>query len=213
VSVHLSHAAWRRSTLPLVAALFLAGPASAPGADGPRPSAEPLWKAYPLETGRPTDPKSVEPPGLFTSPREGQGAPVRPAAPHDASPAVTIAYFGALAALILGAAFALRRVLRRRARTPLTCEISWSPGERDGAFRATAMATRNEPRVVAESRRFQRQPPDTPDEDAASRAAYAELVRELVSDGWEPYDHGRDWWATRLRRVPSAGPHSASRRD
>ena len=103
-------------------------------------------------------------------------------------------------------------MLRRRARTPVTCEISWSPGERDGAFRATAMVTNDEPRVVAESRRFQRRPPDTPDEDAASQAAYAELVRELVSDGWEPYDHGRDWWATRLRRVPSDESHSGSRR-
>ena len=212
MSVHLSHPAWRRSTLPLVAALLIAGPASAPGADGPRPSAEPLWKAYPLETGRPTDPKSVQAPGLFTAPEEGQGAGVRPAARDDASPAVAIAFFGAAAALVLGAAFALWRVLRRRARTPLTCEITWSPGERDGAFRATAMVTSDEPRVVAESRRFQRRPPDTPDEDAASQAAYAELVRELVSDGWEPYDHGRDWWATRLRRVPSDESHSGSRR-
>ena len=57
--------------------------------------------------------------------------------------------------------FALWRVLRRRARTPLTCEISWSPGERDGAFRATAMVTSDEQRVVARSRRFQRRPPDT----------------------------------------------------
>ncbi len=65
---------------------------------------------------------------------------------------------------------------------------------------------------MAESRRFQRRSPDTPDDDAASQAAYAELVRELVSDGWEPYDHGRDWWATRLRRVPSDESHTGSRR-
>lgn len=195
-----------------MAALLLAGSASAPGADGTRPTPDPLWKAFPLQTGRPTDAQSVQAPKLFAAPAQPPEAQA-PAAAQGPSATVTIVFFGAVVVLIVCLALAARRALRRRARRPVTCEISWSPGERDGAFRATATATGDEPRVVAESRRFTRRPPDAPDEDAASKAAYAELVRDLVSDGWEPYDHGRDWWATRLRRTPSAEQHSEARSD
>ena len=64
---------------------------------------------------------------------------------------------------------------------------------------------------MAESRRFERRPPDAPDEDAASKAAYAELLRDLVADGWQPYERGRDWWAMRLRRTASAEPRPPAR--
>jgi hypothetical protein len=43
-----------------------------------------------------------------------------------------------------------------------------------------------------------------PDEGARSHDAYAELVRNLVSHGWEPYQRGPHWWALSLR--PSRPP-------
>ena len=98
----------------------------------------------------------------------------------------------------------------RRRRRPVTCEISWSPGEQGDAFRATAQLDGDEERVVARSRRFERRSPEPPDYDAASHEAYDQLLRDLYADGWQPYERGRHWWEMRLRRT--ATPRRRPRR-
>ena len=124
--------------------------------------------------------------------------------------AVSIAFYLALAILsAVGVGAATVYVVRRR-RKPVTCEISWSPGGRGGAFRATVIAAGDKPRLVAESRPFEGRPPELPEEDAPRRRP--RQCQDLVSEGWEPYDRGRDWWAMRLRRGPSAGPRQRGAR-
>jgi hypothetical protein len=56
---------------------------------------------------------------------------------------------------------------------------------------------------VAQSHRFKRHSPEPPAYDAASLAAYDELLRNLYADGWLPYERGREWWEMRLRRTAS----------
>jgi len=180
-------------------------------ADRPRPSAEPLWKAYPLDRGKPTS--AAHPPAqratTTTMPLVRLDPPARRLAPL----AVVIVFYAVLVGLVVRVAGpALRCVRLRRSREPVTCEMSWSQGGRGGGVRATMLAAGDEPRLVAESRPLEGRPPVLPDEGARSYDAYAELVRNLVSQGREPFDRGRDWCAVRPRRIPSAGPPSGALR-
>ena len=123
--------------------------------------------------------------------------------------AVVIVFYAVIVGLVVGVAGLARRCVRRwRSREPVTCEISWSQGGDGGAFQATVFAAGDKPRLVAESRPLEGRPPVLPDAAARSYDAYA----SLVSQGWEPVDRGRDWWAVRLRRGPSAGPRSGALR-
>ena len=192
----------------LVALTCLLGPSAIALAQQPDPA--PLWKAYPLSPQKPSGSTAGEHP---------TGAPLRvpaPARTNDARAsggrtsgggtpvAVAVAFYGALAGLCAIAAGALTmRVMRRRSQ-PVTCEIRWSPGDEGDAFRATTQSDGEEEWVVAQSRRFERRSPDQPAYDAASLAAYDELLRNLYADGWMPYERGREWWAMRLRRDASA---------
>jgi hypothetical protein len=196
----------------LVALACLVAPAAPALAQQPDPA--PLWKAYPLTPDRSSGTTSGEHP---------TGAPLRvpePGRPHLSAPdgsragagtplVIAVAFYGALAGLCAIAAGALTmRVMRRRAE-PVICQISWSPGEEGDAFRATAQIDGDEPWVVAQSHRFERRSPDPPAYDAASLAAYDELLRNLYADGWLPYERGREWWEMRLRRTASPEPTSS----
>jgi hypothetical protein len=179
-------------------------------ADASQPSGKPLWDAYPLDTGSDTPaPASSAPATTTTAP---QAAPL-PRLHGDAggtSIVVQIAFFGCLGAVLLMAATATALRVARRRRAGVTCEIWWSPADEGGAFWATALERGDAPRLVAASRRFERSQPGAPDEDVASRQAYAELVRKLVSEGWEPYERGTAWWEMRLRRTEgSSTPREA----
>lgn len=200
-----------------MAAFVLACAAVAPAA-GPQPIADPLWDAFPLDTDPPaTATTTSSAPSVRTSP----DAPViaqwpapsatpaaleRPRA-SGPSPAITMIFFGSLAgaSVLVAAALMRRRARRRRAVGPVTCEITWSPAYEGGAFSATTQANGDVPQLVAASRRFERGTPGPPDQDWVSRQAYAELVRLLMAEGWEPYGRGRAWWEMRLRRAPESG--------
>jgi hypothetical protein len=215
MTVCVPHSSWQRYALPLIAGMLIcAGAASAAGSS--QPSGKPLWNAYPLDPGSDT---------RAPAPRATQGA-AAPTIEHPqtapmprlrtdagATPLpLQIAFFGCLGALLLLALGAIARVALRR-RGKVTCEISWSPAAQGDAFRATALERGDAPRLVAASRPFERSRPGAPDDDdLASRQAYAELVRNLVSDGWEPYDRGTAWWEMRLRRTAgSSRPGEAIR--
>jgi hypothetical protein len=210
------HIRWQRCAPPLMAAFVLACAAVAPAA-GPQPNADPLWKAYPLDTNSPA-PATTTSPATTASPaapvvtqRPAMSAPA-PAADarldrHASRPprAITIVFFGSLAAALLLVGVALiRRRRRPRVKGPVTCEITWLPASEGGAFSATTWTNGDVPDVVAASRRFERRTPGPPDQDQASRQAYAELVRVLMAEGWEPYGRGRAWWEMRLRRAPES---------
>jgi hypothetical protein len=209
MSVSGPHPSWQRYALPLIAGLLIcAGAVGA--ADASQPSGKPLWDAYPLDTGSdiPAPASSVPAPTTTTS----QAAPL-PRLRGDAggtSIVAQIAFFGCLGAVVLMAATAMGLRVARRRRAQATCEIWWSPGDEGGAFWATALERGDAPRLVAASRRFERSQPGAPDEDVASRQVYAELVRQLVSEGWEPYERGTAWWEMRLRRAEgSSTPREA----
>jgi hypothetical protein len=117
--------------------------------------------------------------------------------------AVVIVFYAVIAGLVVCVAqLARRHVRRHRPRDPVTSEISWSQGGHGGAFRATVFAAGDKPRLVAESRPLEGPQPVLPDEGARSHDAYAELVRNLVSHGWEPFDRGRDL----VGRAPAPHP-------
>jgi hypothetical protein len=202
MTVCVPHSSWQRYVLPLIAGtLICAGAARA--ADSSQPSGKPLWNAYPLDTASRTTTPASRP--ATTTTARSQAAPL-PQLHSDAgrpSTAFQMAFFGCLGAalLVVGTAIVLRVGRRRRARA--TCEIWWAPLAEGGAFCATALERGATPRLLAASQRFERSQPGAPGEDWASRQAYAELVRQLVSDGWEPYERGAAWWEMRLRR--SAG--------
>jgi hypothetical protein len=208
-----------------MAAFVLACAAVAPAA-GPQPIADPLWKAFPLDTDPPATATSTSPaPSARTAPaapaRTSPAAPIiaqqpatsappaalEPPGPNGPPAAITMIFFGSLAgaSLLVVAALMRRRAGRRRALGPVTCEITWSPVSEGGAFSATTQENGDVPQLVAASRRFERRTPGPPDQDWASRQAYAELVRLLMAEGWEPYGRGRAWWEMRLRRAPKPG--------
>jgi hypothetical protein len=216
LSVNPPHFPLQRSVLALVALTCLVGPAATTAALAQQPDPAPLWKAFPLSSDKSSGSRPAEPPN--GPPAQVAETPPPPAsaesAARDAAPlAVTVAFYFALAGLAaIGVGAATVHVMRRRAR-PITCEISWSPGDEGDAFRATAQLGGQEEWVVAQSRRFQRRSPEPPEYDDASHAAYDQLLRDLYADGWLPYERGREWWAMRLRRTANLETTSTPTRD
>jgi hypothetical protein len=199
MSVSGPHPSWQRYALPLITGMLIcAGAVSA--ADASQPSGKPLWDAYPLDTGSDTPAPASRPPTTTTTPQEAPLSQLHGDA-GGTSIVVQIAFFGCVGAVLLMAITATGLRVARRRRAQATCEICWSPAAEGGAFWATALERGDAPRLVAASRRFERSQPGAPDEDVASRLAYAELVRKLVSEGWEPYERGTAWWEMRLRRT------------
>ena len=208
------HSATPTSGFALAAVLCLlaaAAPTTAALAQGPDPA--PLWKAYPLAPGETTGAKPAERPNgapLIVD----QPPPARTNQTLDAPTGVkvpvgvAIAFYFALGMLsAIGVGAATLHLMRRRAR-PVICEITWSPGEQDAAFLATARRGRQEEWVVARSGRFDRSTAEPPAYDAASHA-YDQLLSDLYADGWLPYERGREWWEMRLRRA--TGPQTPTR--
>ena len=168
--------AWQRVAPALVAGLCVACAGSAVAADRPRPSAEPLWKAYPLDTRKPTS--AAHPPAQRATTTTTPLVRLGPPAPL----AVVIVFYAVIVGLVVSVAgLALRWLRRRRSLEPVTCEISWSQGGHGGAFRATVLAAGDQPRLVGESRPLEGRAPVLPDEGARSYDAYVELVGNLVS--------------------------------
>jgi hypothetical protein len=203
VFARVPHIRWQRCAPPLVAALVLGCTAVAPAA-GPQPNADPLWKAYPLDAGAPATATTASQTPVLAQPAAAALSPAALDSPPASgpSPAISVAFFGSLAAAVLLIAVAMiRRARRRRVPGPVTCEITWSPASEGGAFSATTWEEGDAPQVVAASRRFERPLPGPPDQDWASRQAYGELVRALIAEGWEPYGRGRAWWEMRFRRA------------
>jgi hypothetical protein len=64
---------------------------------------------------------------------------------------------------------------------------------------------------VARSGRFDRATAEPPEYDAASHAAYDQLLSDLYADGWLPYERGREWWAMRLRRTTAPETRTPAR--
>ena len=196
-----------RSALALVVATCAAAPALGATAAAQSPDPGSLWKAYPLSprttapAERPTgDPLQIQAPGSREPIVTADEKPDHTSVPLS----VSIAFYAGLAALAaLLVAAAVPPIARRRAR-PVTCEITFSPGTDGDAFMATSRSPGREERLVALSPRFPREPRNTPEYDAASHAAYEKLLDDLYADGWLPYELGRQWWETRLRRPTKA---------
>jgi hypothetical protein len=215
MSMPVPRSASPKSVFALAAVLCLMAAAAAPttAALAQTPDPAPLWKAYPLTPGKATGAKPAEHPNgapLIVDetrpPRAdaNSGAAARTAVPLG----VAIAFYFALGILsAIGVGAATLYVVRRRAQ-PVTCEISWSPGEQGAAFLATAQRGGQEEWVVARSGRFDRSAAEPPEYDTASHA-YDQLLSDLYADGWLPYERGREWWAMRLRR-PNA-PETSTR--
>jgi hypothetical protein len=200
----LHHPAWQCAVPAILAALLLACPGTAVAAD-PAPSPNPLWNAYPLDIGAGTSTKP--PPATPASTTPAPSVRVDPPSGHGATLQEEFLLYAGIAGIVVCAGVAVRRQLRRRrASRPVTCEITWSPDERGGAFTAILSGAGEVPHLVAESRRFTRDPSTLPAENAVTHDAYAELVEHLVSVGWEPYEHGPHWWDLSLRPVGSAQP-------
>ena len=193
------HSCWQRYALALLAATSLTlAAAAASAAETSKPTASPLWDAYPLDNG-----------STATTPSSTSGDPQpapRPEVDGDSgsgSIELQIAFLGCLGVALLAIAGTAVVRTRRRPDGP-TCEIWWFAAKEGGAFCATALERGDAPRLVAASPRFDRRQPGPPDEDWAARQAYAQLVRELMSNGWEPYERGNAWWEMRLRRADGA---------
>jgi hypothetical protein len=184
------------------------------------PDPGPLWKAYPLTPGKsgaqgakPAERPNGDPLSIDQSP-----SPRAPARSQTDRPtltsvplAVSIAFYVALAMLsALAVGSATLWFVRRRAR-PVVCEITWSPDEEGDAFLATAQREGEEQWVVARSGRFDRVTDAPPEYDAASHAAYDQLLNQLYADGWQPYERGRQWWEMRLRRSETSDAPTPSR--
>jgi hypothetical protein len=217
MSVPVPRFAKPSSVLALVAlACLMSAAATATAARAQAPDPAPLWKAYPLSPGRTTGANPPERPNGAplivdeTPPsrtNETLDAPAQMSVPLG----VAIAFYLALAVLsALGVGAATLYVVRRRAQ-PVTCEISWAPAEQGAAFLATAQRNGQEKWVVARSGRFDRGTTEPPEYDAASHAAYDQLLSELYADGWLPYERGREWWEMRLRRTTAPEPRAPAR--
>jgi hypothetical protein len=183
-----------------LACVLCAAPASATLAQQPDPT--PLWKAYPLKPDESAGAKPARRP--IGAPLPAQTTPrARPAESPGTSGAplaVAVVSYLALGFLAVVGVGAAARLVARRRRRLVTCEISLAPGEDGDAFLAVQLDG-EEARVVARSRRFERRSPQPPYDDAASHEAYEQLLRGLYAEGWQPYDRGRQWWEMRLRHA------------
>jgi hypothetical protein len=64
---------------------------------------------------------------------------------------------------------------------------------------------------VARSGLIDRRTAERPEYDAASHAAYDQLLSDLYADGWLPYERGHEWWEMRLRHSDTSNRPAPSR--
>jgi hypothetical protein len=207
--------------LALAASLCLMAGAAPSAALAQQPDPGALWKAYPLTAGKPaakgakpTEQPDGKPLSIDQSPpvrAVGAGADGDRPTLTRVPLAVSVAFYVALAMLsAVGVGSATLWFVRRRAR-PVLCEIRWSADERGDAFLATAQRDGEEQWVVARSGRFDRRTAEAPEYDAASQAAYDQLLSDLYADGWLPYERGHEWWEMRLRHSDTSNTPAPSR--
>jgi hypothetical protein len=235
----LAPARHRPPVLPLALVICAVVPAVAAGQQA-APTPEPLWKAYPLDTGKPKSATPLSRPAEQLPSRPGSAETTRPLSDPDgrSAPALVQALLFGAAGAILALAFAWgvlpawraqrspRDVRRGRADGPAagsglappkpsagtTCEIGWSPSARGVTFQATADLPGRGADVIAESPPVA--PPDAgaPPKTLASRLAHQQLVQALEGAGWERCGRGSDWYAMRFRRRPSPPRRRGRRR-
>ncbi len=215
MAVHVPHLPRPGSVLATtaLACALCAAPATVALAQQPDPT--PLWKAYPLKPAKSAGAKSAQRPVGAPLPASGTPRPrpgVSGATPDTpgAPLAVAVVSYLALGFLAVVGVGAATRLVARRRRQPVVCEISLAPGDEGDAFLAVQLDG-DEERVVARSRRFERRSPEPPDDDAASHEAYEQLLRALYAEGWQPYEHGRRWWEMRLRHGASTETSAPAR--
>jgi hypothetical protein len=109
------HSCWQRYALALVAAMCLTGAAAgAAAADSSKPTASPLWKAYPLDDGPTAAAASTT-----TPEREAAPLPQLRADSARASMPVQIVFFAGLGGVLLLAVRAVVVCMARRRRADL----------------------------------------------------------------------------------------------
>jgi hypothetical protein len=172
----------------------------------PTPSANELWKSYPLQT-HPT-PQAPQPARSTPAPqRRAQGGP----------PLVPLLLLGVLLGLGALAVPELRR-RRRDAGTPLpepepdrppaalappnphrawTAAIEWH----ETRFRVTTRPPGEHGRVLAESEPLPWPPADAAAVQALKEAAH-QLEAALLASGWRALPPGREWYAKRFAWEP-----------
>ena len=203
MTVHVSHLPRPGSVLATTALTCALCAALTPAALAQQPDPTALWKAYPMKStgAKPARRPIGAPLPAQTTPRArpGESRGVVPRTPGPPLAVAVVSYLALGFLAVAGVGAATRLVVRRR-RRPVTCEISLAPGEYGDAFLAVQLDG-DEERVVARSRRFERRSPQPLGDDAASHEAYEQLLRALYAEGWQPYERGRQWWEMRLRHA------------
>jgi hypothetical protein len=222
----------------VVAALAGACPGVAGAAGETRPSAENLWKAYPLDQPTPS-----------ATPERGRtvAAPATPVA--DRTPAGSAGGFPvallivAALGVLAGTALSVQRRSGRepeavlvmtpaatRRRTPSSAplraverpagappepavawkaEVKWEAKGHIGRFRALAVNTDGAAPVEVGRSRPLRWPPGGPDDIADLTRASEELEAALLSAGWSSLPAGDEWFAKRFAWTPARGRRPA----
>jgi hypothetical protein len=115
---------WRSAVLALAAVVCLLAAASALAAHPPRPTAAPLWEAYPLAGKQATQAATPPVPAQASAPVPRTNAPAPPVTPlpeprRKVDPAIVVLFYIAIVTLIVTLALLVRRQLRR-GRSPRT---------------------------------------------------------------------------------------------
>jgi hypothetical protein len=190
----------RALTLLVVGLLALPLPVAAAQERTATPSAEELWRSYPLEAS----------PAPTASPQ--------PAAPPARStPVLPLALLGVLIGL---GALALPQLRRRRAsgdealappdpHRAWTAAIEWHEAEGEGSFRVLVRRFPADPgSVIAESPPVA-WPPAGPAAVQALTAAAARLEVALLASGWRALARGDEWYSKRFAWEPPGARRQA----
>jgi hypothetical protein len=211
-----------RTRLAALLLISLAVPLSTASAQQrtPTPSANELWKSYPLQT----DPTPQAPTPTLQAPQPARStpAPQRPA--QGGPPLVPLLLLGVLLGLGALAVPELRR-RRRDAGTPLpepepdhpraalappnphrawTAAIEWH----ETRFRVATRPPGEHGRVIAESGPLPWPPADAAAVQTLKEAAH-QLEAALLASGWRALPPGREWYAKRFAWEPVGGRRPA----
>jgi hypothetical protein len=181
------------------------------------PSAQELWKSYPLQTSPTPQAPTAEP---------ARSTPAPPARGQSGAPLVPLLLLGVCLGLAAAAVPELRR-RRRPAATPRsepeparsratiappnphrawTAVIEWH----ETCFRVTTRPPGEHGRVLAESGPLV-WPPADPAAVQALREAVQRLEAALISAGWRALPPGSEWYAKRFAWEPADAPRPPAR--
>lgn len=211
----------------LAVAVVSAVVAAPAGARERHPSAEELWRQYPLGTAQPAGAATAAPAPSRTPTRRVAAAAERDGGGVDAAwfvAAALVALAGVPAWMLFGPigrrreaptgppAGAEQAPERRSAQLlpqpdeEWTAEIVWQRRGAEGTFAVLARHGTGAPRTLAQTAPLEWPPPDAGAVQAMTDAAQA-LEVSMLDDGWEPLEPGEGWYAKRFaRRQPSAAP-------